>query len=287
MSASANAVLVTGTSSGIGRATALRLSRRGLRVYAGVREEADASSLRDEAAGKGVPIEAVHLDVTDSSAIAAASAHMADTIGGGRLLGLVNNAGEGFPGPLEYLPIEEFRRQLEVNVVGQLAVAQAFLPRLRQDGGRLVFVGSLGGKAAFPYAGAYHASKFAIEAVGESMRKELEPTGVEVIVIEPAVAESEIWQKAARRTSELLAELPAEAPPHYREELERFERRMADADASGMPADDVAKTIETALFEENPSARYPVGWQAKALIRIRELIPDPVFDRLATRPFRG
>lgn len=287
MSASATSVLITGTSSGLGRATALRLSRRGLRVYAGVRDEADASSLRDEAAGSGVPVETVRMDVTDPESIAQAVAHLDETIGGGRLIGVVNNAGEGYPGPLEVLPIEDFRAQLEVNVIGQLAVAQALLPRLRRDGGRLIFVGSLGGKVAFPYAGAYHASKYAIEAVGEAMRKELGPTGVEVIVIEPGPTESEIWQKAARRTNDVLAELPAGAPPHYREELERFEERMGDADANAMPADAVAQTIERALTEDSPSARYPVGLQAKILTRARELVPDRLFDRLASLPFRS
>ncbi|HET9162201.1 MAG TPA: SDR family NAD(P)-dependent oxidoreductase, partial [Solirubrobacterales bacterium] len=170
-------VLVTGASSGIGRATALRLDRAGWRVFAGVRKEADADSLRAGASARLVPL---MLDVTDAAAIAAAAEQIAAEVGEGGLGGLVNNAGVGLLGPLETLPIEDFRRTVEVNLIAQVAVTQALLPQVRAARGRIVFVSSVGGRMAMPFGSPYHAAKFGLEAVADSLRRELRPWGIAV-----------------------------------------------------------------------------------------------------------
>ena len=166
--------LITGASTGIGRATALRLDAAGWQVFAGVRREADAEDLRRAASERLVPL---MLDVTDAGQIAAAAARIEAEAEGG-LDGLVNNAGVAIPGPLETLPIEDFRRQIEVNLTAHVAVTQAMLGSIRRARGRIVFISSIGGRIAFPMTGAYHAAKFGIEAVGDVFRQELRSWGI-------------------------------------------------------------------------------------------------------------
>jgi NAD(P)-dependent dehydrogenase (short-subunit alcohol dehydrogenase family) len=273
--------LITGTSSGIGRETALRLVAAGHSVLAGVRDPADGESLRAEAGGDG-ELRPVLIDVTDSDSITGAAAEIER--GDGRLDGLVNNAGEPVPGPLEVLPLEDFRHELETNVTGQLAVTQALLPALRRSEGRIVFVSSVGGRAAFPFGGAYHASKFALEALGEALRKELADAHVAVSLVEPGVTRSEIWAKAEGRLRELIESLPPELAAYYRDDLEQFGEGLRKGD-DGMEPGKVAATIEKALTESRPSARYPVGAAAKVLSSVRPLVPDRVYDTVARRPF--
>jgi NAD(P)-dependent dehydrogenase (short-subunit alcohol dehydrogenase family) len=185
--------LITGASSGIGAASARRLDADGHDVFAGVQSRADAGEL----AGASSRLRVVELDVTSDDALAAAVQEVGDALGAGRGLdGVVNNAGVGFPGPLEVLPLDVLRRQLEVNVIGQVATTQAFLPLVREAHGRVVFVGSIGGVLASQFAGAYHASKFAIEAIADVWRQELEPEGLPVVLIEPSAISTPIWAKA-------------------------------------------------------------------------------------------
>jgi NAD(P)-dependent dehydrogenase (short-subunit alcohol dehydrogenase family) len=276
-------VVVTGSSSGIGEATALRLAGHGFRVFAGVRSAEDATALAARA-GEGdlIPIE---LDVTDAAQIAAAAERVSDLTAGEGLVALVGNAGIPVPGPLEALPIEDFREQLEVNLIGQLAVTQAFLPLLRLDEGRIIFVSSIGGRAAFPFAGAYHASKFGLEAVGEVLREELRDAGVGVVMIEPGPTRSEIWSKAQERLADVARRAPAGAIAPYRDRLAAFQRTV-EGQKDSMDPGKVAAQIESAIDNRRPLSRYPVGAGAKVLARVRPLIPDAVFDRLAMRPFR-
>lgn len=174
--------LVTGASTGIGRATALHLDRAGWRVFAGVRREEDADSLRAGGSERLVPS---MLDVTDPDQVSAAAERIRSAVGEAGLDGLVNNAGIGLLGPLETLPIEDFRRTVEVNLIAQVAVTQALLPQVRAARGRIVFVSSVGGRMAMPFGSPYHAAKFGLEAVADSLRRELRPWGIEVAVIEP------------------------------------------------------------------------------------------------------
>ena len=175
-------VLITGTSSGIGEATALRLDRAGMRVFAGVRNPADGEALTAKASDRLHPVQ---IDITDDASVAAAAEEIADVVGDDGLWGLVNNAGAGYPGPMETISIEDLRAQLEVNLVGHVRVTQALLPLLRAANGRLVFVGSVGGRIAFPFAGPYHMTKFAMEALADVWRQELHPDSIEVSLIEP------------------------------------------------------------------------------------------------------
>jgi NAD(P)-dependent dehydrogenase (short-subunit alcohol dehydrogenase family) len=272
-----SSVLITGSSSGIGRASVERLAADGWRVFAGVRSETDAESV-GAVPGEVVPL---RLDVTDADSIAAA-AERVGAESGGRLDGLVNNAGIAVGGALETVPPEDLRRILDVNVVGQIAVSQALLPALRSARGRIVIVGSVGGRVAFPYAGPYHASKFALEGLADSLRAELKPQGVGVGLIEPGPISTPIWAKAQEQVAALGASLEGEARRLYAEETKGFERRLRSADEHGEDPEKVAAKIADAL-QGHDRARHPVGRGVRTLIGLRSLLPDSVFDRIARR----
>jgi NAD(P)-dependent dehydrogenase (short-subunit alcohol dehydrogenase family) len=280
--------LITGTSSGIGRACALHLAEHGYRVLAGLRDLGEGPSLGRDSGSGGAEIEPVELDVTDEDSIAAAVDRAKELTDDEGLVGVVNNAGEPVTGPLEVLPTADFRRELEVNLVGPLAVTQAFLPMLRASEGRIVFVTSVGGKIVLPFAGAYHASKFGLEAVVEALRQELRGSGVEVIAVAPGVTDSKIWEKADAQSRKLLEGLPAPQRNLYEADMRRFrEHIQAAAKGGNMAPKRVAETVERALSSRRPATRYPVGRAAQAVTALRPFIPDRVFDALARRPFSG
>jgi NAD(P)-dependent dehydrogenase (short-subunit alcohol dehydrogenase family) len=193
-------VLVTGASTGIGRATALRMDGEGWRVFAAVRREEDAASLREAGSDRLVP---VMLDVTDASQVVAAAERVAAGVGEAGLDGLVNNAGIAVLSPLETIPVDDFRRQIEVNLTAQVAITQAFLPLVRRATGRIVFVSSIGGRMALPFGGPYHASKYGIEAVADCLRQELRPWKIGVAVIEPGSIDTPIWERGERIADEV------------------------------------------------------------------------------------
>jgi NAD(P)-dependent dehydrogenase (short-subunit alcohol dehydrogenase family) len=272
-------VLITGASTGIGRATALRLDGSGWRVFAGVRGEGDPEALGAAGSERLTPL---ILDVTDPDQIAAA----AERIGAesdGRLDGLVNNAGIAVPGPLETLAIEDFRRQIEVNMTAHVAVTQAMLPAIRSARGRVVFISSIGGHVALPLTGAYHAAKFGIEAVGDVFRQELRPWGIKVAIVEPGSIDTPIWERG-ERTADELATPQREAL--YGEALERYRKVIEDTAERGIPAEKVAETIEHALTAGRPRSRYLVGAEAKMGARLRQLLPTPVFDAIVRRQMK-
>jgi NAD(P)-dependent dehydrogenase (short-subunit alcohol dehydrogenase family) len=274
-------VLVTGASTGIGRATALRLDAAGWRVFAGVRREEDAESLAGSSSERLMPL---ILDVTEAGQIAAAAERVAGEAGGG-LDGLVNNAGVAVPGPLETLPIEDFRRQIEVNLTGQVAVTQAMLPSIRAARGRIVFISSIGGRIAFPLTGAYHAAKFGIEAVGDVFRQELRPWGIKVSIVEPGSIDTPIWERGERAADELGERSPG------REELyggvvERYREVVRQTAERGIAPGKVAAAIEHALADGRPRSRYLVGIDAKAQARLKPILPTAVFDRVVARVMR-
>jgi NAD(P)-dependent dehydrogenase (short-subunit alcohol dehydrogenase family) len=260
-------VLVTGASSGIGLASAERLAGAGWRVLGGVRTDADAAALRERG------IEPVELDVTDAAQIAAA----AETVGT-ELHGLVDNAGIAIAAPLELVPLDELRHQLEVNVVGQVAVLQAVLPALRRAGGRVVLMGSIGGRSALPFLGPYAASKHALEAVADSLRIELRPLGVSVSIVEPGSIATPIWQKGANRASELSEGFDPARAADYAPAVARF-REVALSRGPGADPDAVAKAVEHALTSTRPKARYLVGRDAHIRAWI-ERLPTRLRDRV-------
>ncbi len=281
MSSTFSAVLVTGTSTGIGRATARLLDREGWRVFAGVRRGEDAESLRAECSQRVTPL---LLDVTDAAAVAQGVKDVAAALGDEPLTGLVNNAGIGFGGPIEFVDVDEVRRGFEVNVFGPLTVTRAFLPLLRRgSGGRVVNVSSGAGKIAIPLLGAYSASKFALEALSDALRIEVRSSGIHVVVIEPGFVDTPMQDKGREETARMRAELPEEARAIYdhaidklTENVERFSRNAATAEA-------VAKAILEALTASRPSTRYAVGTDAKLVGPLSRLLPDRAKDAIFGR----
>jgi NAD(P)-dependent dehydrogenase (short-subunit alcohol dehydrogenase family) len=271
-------VLVTGVSTGIGRATALRLDSAGWKVFAGVRKEEDAESLRGEGSERLAP---VILDVTDPEQIAAAAERIEREREGG-LDGLVNNAGVAVPGPLETVPLDDLRHQLEVNLVAYVAVTQAMLPPIRRAEGRVVFLSSIGGRIAFPFGGPYHASKFATEAIGDVFRQELRPWGLKVSIVEPGSIDTPIWERGQRKAEDIEAKAPR-TNLLYGAAIEKFKKVIEDTAERGIPPEKVAKAIAHALESPRPKSRYLVGLDAKVQARLQPLIPTAVFDRIVAR----
>ena len=277
---SRGAVVVTGASSGIGRACALLLAAQGFRVFAGVRKERDGDALREAATGQLTPL---LVDVTDTASIAAARDTVARAVGAAGLVGLVNNAGVGMAGPLEYLPLAEARAAFEVNVLGLLATTQAFLPLLHQGRGRIINIGSVGGKITLPFAGALAASKHAVEALTDALRQELHPWGIHVIVIEPGSIHTEAVDKVAQQGRALAADLTRAGHPWHGAALARFTQIMAARERGGSPPEVVAATVLRALTAPRPRTRYPAGAHARLLLLLARALPDRARDAVLLR----
>jgi NAD(P)-dependent dehydrogenase (short-subunit alcohol dehydrogenase family) len=270
-------VLVTGASTGIGEATALRLQKAGFRVFAGVRKPEDGDRLR--AAGVTV---IQPLDVTKAEDIESALSTVRQELDGAELRGIVNNAGIGIGGPLEALDLDDFRRTLEVNTTSQLAVTQAFLPLLRKSKGRVVNMSSIGGRVAQPFAGPYIASKFALEGVSDVLRAELLGWGIEVIAIEPGTIATPIWEKSSREAENVLEALTPEQRDLYGKRLAKAAKMIERQNKRGAPPEKVAEAVEKALTASRPRPRYLVG-DARVLLGLKRLLPTRWFDRLLYR----
>jgi NAD(P)-dependent dehydrogenase (short-subunit alcohol dehydrogenase family) len=271
-------VLVTGASTGIGEATVLHLKTLGFDAVGAVRKDEDAERL--EARG----IRTVRIDVTDAGQIAAAR----DELGDLALAGLVNNAGIAVASPLEFLPVDRLRQQLEINLIGQMAVTQAFLPALRRAGGRIVMVSSIGGRVALPLVSAYNTSKFGLEGMSDSLRRELMSQGVDVIVIEPGGVKTPIWNKAEVLADDMLEDVPPDAERLYGRliaAVRKGTQRIATETGSEPIA--VAEAIGEALTANRPRTRYLVGSDAKMRARMSRVLPDRVMDRMIARALRG
>jgi NAD(P)-dependent dehydrogenase (short-subunit alcohol dehydrogenase family) len=271
--------LVTGASTGIGRATVEHLDEAGWKVFAGVRKQEDADSLSGAGSDRVVPL---ILDVTDPERIAAAAKRIEEETERG-LDGLVNNAGIAVPGPLETMPIDDFRRQVEVNLTAQVAVTQAMLPSIRTASGRIVFISSIGGRIAFPLNGAYHAAKFGVEAVGDVFRQELRPWGISVSIIEPGSIDTPIWERGSANAEEIETRAHSQQQVLYGEAIESFRKVVRDLAARGIPPQKVATAIAHALEAGRPRSRYLVGLDAKLQARLKPVIPSRVFDRIVAR----
>ena len=270
-------VVITGASTGIGRACALRLDQAGWLVFAGVRKVADAEALREAASTRLTP---VFIDVSDAGSIATAVTIVEDVVGSIGLSGLVNNAGIAVGGPLEFLSLERLRDQLEINVIGQIAVTQAFLPLLRQRQGRIVNMSSVSGRLAAPFIGPYSASKFALEALTDALRGELHPWGIRVVSVEPGSIATPIWNKALSLGSEIAAELPDQAHSLYDQVLEELMRTVEASGRRGISTEVVARVVERALTSRRPKTRYLVGVDAHVGALMSRLLPDRLRDWL-------
>jgi NAD(P)-dependent dehydrogenase (short-subunit alcohol dehydrogenase family) len=284
--------LITGASTGIGRATALRLTASGWTVLAGVRDPAAGERLVADAgtaaagtqSGRLLPLA---LEVTDTAQVAAAAARVEqeaarDGVSSrGGLDAMINNAGMGIGGPLELVSAEDLRRQFDVNVLAQVAVTQALLPALRRAGGRIVFVSSIGGRVAMAFTAPYAASKHAIEAFGDALRVELRSSGVQVALVEPGSVATPIWDKSRAEAERVV--IPPELQDVYGAIPAAMDKVLQDTARRGIPPEQVAATIERALAAPRMKARYVVGRDAKAMLLVRRLLPDLVFDRVARR----
>lgn len=266
------AVVVTGASSGIGAGAALLLAREGFVAFAGVRNDADAA----HAATLHEHVRPIRLDVTDRDSIVEATRHVAES--GHVLRGVVCNAGIAVAGPMEFLPVDELRRQFEINVFGAVVTAQAFLPQLRASRGRLVFVGSISGRLAVPFIAPYSASKFALRAIADAMRVELRPAGIGVSLIEPASVKTPIWQKGRDSRDTLLGLLPPKALEYYGPQIEAVFAATAHEEKIGMPVETVARAILHAVTARKPRAAYLLGGPAR-IGSIIATLPPALRDR--------
>ncbi len=277
------AVVVTGASTGIGAACALRLGALGFRVFAGVRKAADGQALTQRASGGLTPI---LLDVTDGGSITAAAASIAEAVGAAGLYGLVNNAGIVVGGPLEILPLDQLRKQFEVNVIGQIAVTQAFLPLLRRARGRIVNMGSISGRMATPVLGPYSASKFAMEALTDALRLEVRPWGIAVSLIEPGAVATPIWEKSKAAGEELARAVPREGLALYAGAVTAVQKAAGRAARHAIPAEAVAQAVVHALTARSPKTRYLVGRDARIRALLARFLPDRLLDRLLAKFLR-
>ncbi len=273
------AVVVTGVSTGIGEATARLLAGQGFKVFGSVRKEEDGARLKQEL---GENFEALAFDVIDEPAVKAAAAKVRAALNGGTLFGLVNNAGISVPGPALMVPVEKWRQQLEVNIIGPVIVMQAFAPLLGTDTtqqgepGRIVNISSVAGKRAFPFQGPYAASKHGLEAVSEALRRELMLYGIDVIIIGPGPIKTAIWAKGAKADFSAFEGTPYLAP------LTRLREIMAKGGANGYPPEKVAACIHHALTAANPRPRYTVT-PGKFKRWVLSKLPLRTFDRIIAR----
>lgn len=271
-------VVVTGVSTGIGRAIAKNLTAAGVHVFGSVRNDEDAASFEAEF---GDAATALKFDIRDHHAIEAAAKRVREKVGDSGIAALVNNAGIAVPGPLEHMPVARFREQVETGLVGTLAVIQAFLPLLKAGGvraraGRIVNVSSVAGATAMPFLGAYSATKFGLEAMSDSLRRELKVHGIDVVVVQPGGVDTPIWRKAAAEDGAALAGGPYERP------LAAFRSAASAAGTGGVDPDRVAVAVLSAIVRGRPRARYLVT-PHPVTERIMRWLPARFLDRLIAR----
>ncbi|KPJ79385.1 MAG: hypothetical protein AMJ58_12190 [Gammaproteobacteria bacterium SG8_30] len=283
---SARCILVTGASTGIGRAAVLALLAEGFHVFAGVRDEGAAARLRAAAPpGAAARLETVELDVTRAGQIAAVASRLQQAVGEQGLWGLFNNAGISVNGPIEHLSVDGLRRQLEVNLVGQVAVTQALIPLLRRARGRIVSTGSVAGFIAAPGLGPYAMSKHAMEAFSDSLRRELHPWGIEVSLLEPGAIATEIWQKGIDDADALEREWPPEVIEQYGPLIRALRKAAADSARRASPAERVARDVVHAFTASRPRTRYRMG-RDSGIQRWISRLPDRWADALLRKALR-
>jgi NAD(P)-dependent dehydrogenase (short-subunit alcohol dehydrogenase family) len=274
MASPERSILVTGASTGIGRAAALALLARGFRVFAGVRNDAAAVALREEAPGEARErLETLALDVTDAGQVGAAAQRLDRELGEAGLWGLFNNAGISVNGPIEHLGLEGLRRQLEVNVIGQVAVTQAMIPLLRRARGRVVTTGSVAGFIALPGLAPYAMSKHAMEAFSDSLRRELKPWGIEVSLLEPGAIATDIWQKGQRDADEVERAWPPQVVEHYGPLIAALRKAAAMSERRASPTDVVTRAVVHAFTAAKPRTRYRMG-RDSSVQKIISMLPD-------------
>ena len=272
--------IVTGASTGIGAATARELARRGFHVLAGVRRDRDADAIR------GPGIEPLIIDITIPDHIEALAARVHGDPQGRAVRALVNNAAIQANVPIEAFAIDEWRNMFEVNLFGQIAVTQALLPALIRSRGRVVNISSVGGKVAMATYGPYAGTKFALEAVSDSLRRELAPSGVQVVVVEPGAVRTEMLGRAIATADELMSAMTSEQSQRYGPLVHAVTTQAVSSTKSGLPADAAAKVIAKAVTARKPRTRYTVGRDAALITRLARLLPDRTLDRVLAAALR-
>jgi NAD(P)-dependent dehydrogenase (short-subunit alcohol dehydrogenase family) len=275
-------VVVTGASTGIGRDVALWLAEKsGFSVFVGVRKAEDGEEVlkaaTPDARGR---MRILILDVTNAQSLADAAAEVDVVVGEAGLWGLVNNAGVVVAAPLEFVPIDRLRYQFEVNVIGQIATSQVFLPLIRRATGRLIFVGSLSGRVAFPFTGPYAGSKFAIRALCDAFRMELSKWQIPVVLIEPGAIRTPIWKKSLSYAEEMEKELSPAAKNLYSKEIEMTKAASQFAEKTAIPTDAVSQAIAHALTAPEPKATYQMGKGVSAQLFLSRFVPPKLRDRI-------
>jgi len=268
-------VLMSGASSGIGEAIAYRLDAAGWRVIAGVRRQADAEKLQ---ANSSERLMTVPLDVTDETSLTHAAHWVTEALGGRGLSALVNNAGIAVAGPTEFLEPAEWMRQFDVNVHGALRLTQTFIPSLRGTQGRIVMMSSISGRISFPFLAPYAASKFALEAIADSLRVELRPWGIETLLVQPGAVKTAIWGKSQAAAQTQRAELPPVGEKLYGATLDNLMQLTQAIGEAGVPATAVAAVVERALAARRPKARYWVGRKPRWQWLAKRLVPTRLWD---------
>lgn len=281
MTTPAQAIFITGASTGIGRACAVYLAQQGWRVFAGVRRVSDGRAL----AAASTNITPIVVDVTKAAQITRAIKTVEKAVGRNGLQALVNNAGIAVTGPLEFLQIDELRRQFEVNFIGQVAFTQACLPLLRAGRGRVINVSSISGKVAAPLLVPYSASKFALEAFTDGLRRELSPWKLPIVSIVAGSIATPIWKKTIDTADRMRTWLPRRAESLYGPMIARGYQRAERSAARGVPVEQFAALVERILLAERPRTRYIIGkgtWLAATLAR---LLPDRWMDAIIRRTY--
>lgn len=273
------AVLITGAAGGIGSATARRLDTLGFHVFAGVRKSSDGKRLQREISTQITP---VMLDITDDASIVQAAEAISKMVGHAGLVGLVNNAGFIVEGPIELIPMDEVRKQFEVNVIGQIAVTRAFLPLLRQGHGRIINIGAASGRITFPYLGILSASKTALESFTDALRSELQPWRLSVSIIEPLGMQTQIFEKAGASAKQARQQIPEHLQQLYAPALTAIGKALANQRLDS--PDLVVNAITHALSSPHPKTRYLVGRGAFVIALLR-LLPDRIRDALILRTY--
>jgi NAD(P)-dependent dehydrogenase (short-subunit alcohol dehydrogenase family) len=277
---SKGAVLITGAATGIGAQTALHLDKVGFRVFAGVffdeYEQKGGEDLKEKSSGR---LTTVPIDVTDADSIAAAAKTVTNAVGEAGLVGLVNVHGIDIPGPLEFYPVKLLQKHFEVNVIGTMALTQAFLPLLRKGKGRVINFGSMNGKMIFPLEGPYCASKAALEAMTDALRIELRPSGIPVSIIEPGFIGTKMLDKSLDAWHKLQRTLPEEAHKRYGPSIDSALKRIDKVKDMGSPPQSVANLIAKALTTKTPKRRYRIGRGARTMILAAKYVPEPILDR--------
>ena len=274
-------VVVTGASSGIGKATALLLAQHGWRVFAAVRKPADARALEAESDR----LETLLLDVTGPDSIAAAAQEVSRRLEGRGLDGLFNNAGIGTTAPVEYMPLPQLREIFEVNLFGQIATIQAFLPLLRISRGRIINSGSVGDHITPPFAGALAASKAAFASMSSALRLELRTQGIKVCVLEPGAIATPAAEKTLGGVEQTIAAWPQEGALLYGDAMRTVARTFSRKEQAGSPPEVVAAAVERALTDPNPRTRYPAGKDSRRLALLARFLPEKLLDRAILRAF--